>query len=167
MTTARGFFGQALAYAAFALLLGYFAASPAYTYRPVDRAEIKLSFSHGGQRKGGCRQLTPAEIAKLPPNMRSDRSCPRQRVPVVVEMDVAEMVSYRATLQPGGLSGDGPSRAYRRFDLPPGRHRVALRLRDSERAAGFDYERTITVDLQPRQNLVIDFRPEAGGFVVR
>lgn len=159
--------GQALAYVGFALLLGYFASAPAYTYRPADRAEIKLSFSHGGQRKGGCRPLTPAEIAKLPPNMRRTQACPRERVPLVVEMDVASKLTHREILYPSGLSGDGPSRAYRRFQLPPGEHQLALRLRDSERAEGFDYERSFAVALRPRQNLVIDFRAEAGGFVIR
>lgn len=167
MTGVFRYAGQALAYLGFALLLGYFASAPAYTYRPADRAEVKLSFSHGGQRKGGCRPLTPAEIAKLPPNMRRSQACPRERVPLVIEMDVGGQLAHREVLPPSGLSGDGPSRAYRRFQLPPGEHRVALRLRDSERRDGFDYESSFTVALRPRQNLVIDFRAEAGGFVIR
>jgi hypothetical protein len=161
------YLGQFAAYALFAALIGYFAQAPDYVYRPADGAEIKLSFSHGGQKKGGCRQLTAEEIAKLPPNMRRTQSCPRERVPVVIEMDVGGLVSYREVLPPSGLAGDGPSRAYRRFNLPPGRHRVALRLRDSERTVGFDYERVVEFDLRARQNFVVDFRPEAGGFVIR
>ena len=167
MNAAVRYLGQFAAYALFAALIGYFAQAPDYVYRPVDSAEIKLSFSHGGQKKGGCRQLTAEEIAKLPPNMRRTQSCPRERVPVVIEMDVAGWVSYREVLPPSGLSGDGPSRAYRRFSLPPGRHRVALRMRDSERTAGFDYERVVEFDLRAQQNFVVDFRPEAGGFVIR
>jgi hypothetical protein len=99
--------------------------------------------------------------------MRRKESCPRERVPVVIEMDVDRKPAHRESLRPSGLSGDGPSRIYRRFELPPGQHEVALRLRDSERATGFDYERSFTVDLSPRRNLVIDFRTEAGGFVIR
>lgn len=167
MNAVARYLGQGAAYAVFAGLIGYFAASPDYVYRAADRAEIKLSFSHGGQRKGGCRPLTAVEMAKLPPNMRRTQSCPRERVPVLLEMDVAGRLSYSESLGPTGLSGDGPSRAYRRFSLPPGSYRLALRLRDSERADGFDYERILDVELRPRQNLVVDFRPEAGGFVVR
>lgn len=167
MNAAPRYLGQAAIYALFAALIGYLASAPDYTYRTADRGEVKLSFSHGGQRKGGCRALTPQEIAKLPPNMRRTQECPRERVPVVVEMEIAGQVSYREVLRPSGLAGDGPSRVYRRFSLPPGAHRVALRLRDSERAAGFDYERSFDVALQPRQNVVVDFRPEAGGFILR
>lgn len=167
MNAAARYLGQAAAYALFAGLIGYFAVSPDYVYRAADRGEIKLSFSHGGQRKGGCRPLTAEEIAKLPPNMRRTQSCPRERVPVQVEMDIVGHLSYAETLRPAGLSGDGPSRAYRRFSLPPGSYRLNLRLRDSERADGFDYERILDVELRPRQNLVVDFRPEADGFVVR
>lgn len=167
MNAAARYLGQGAAYALFASLIGYFAASPDYVYRAADRAEIKLSFSHGGQRKGGCRTLIAEEIAKLPPNMRRTQSCPRERVPVLVEMDVAGRLSYAETLRPTGISGDGPSRAYRRFSVSPGLYRLSFRLRDSERADGFDYERILDVELRPRQNLVVDFRPEAGGFVVR
>lgn len=159
--------GQAVIYGGFAALIGYFAAMPSYTYTRADRGEIKLSFSHGGQKRGGCRQLTAEEIAKLPPNMRVARSCPRERLPVLVEMDVDGAPVYRATLPPSGLSSDGPSRAYRRFSLPPGQHRIALRLRDSERSEGFDFERLFDVGLLARQNLAVDFRAEAGGFVLR
>jgi hypothetical protein len=167
MIPALRYLGQAAAYALFAAFIGYFAAAPAYTYRPPDMAEIKLSFSHGGQRKGGCRPLSAEEIAKLPPNMRRTQACPRERVPVLVEMEADGRLLYRDLLPPSGLASDGPSRAYRRFALAPGAHRLELRLRDSERASGFDYQRIIDVELRPRQNLVVDFRPEAGGFVVR
>ncbi|MCC7045485.1 MAG: hypothetical protein IT562_02115 [Alphaproteobacteria bacterium] len=159
--------GQAVIYGAFGLLIGYFSASPSYTYTPADRGEVKLSFSHGGQKRGGCRQLSAEEIAKLPPNMRVARSCPRERVPLLVEMDVDGKTLYRAILPPSGLSGDGASRAYRRFGLAPGPHRLGLRLRDSDRAEGFDYERAFDVVIEPRQNIVVDFRTEAGGFVLR
>ena len=158
--------GQALVYAGFAALIGYFAAAPSYRYRADDLAEIKLSFSHGGQRRD-CRDLSAAEIAKLPPNMRVTRSCSRERLPVVVEVDLDDRPIYRALLPPSGLSRDGPSRAYQRFGVSTGRHRLTLKLRDSGRDAGFDYEKSVDVDLLGRQNLVVDFRTEAGGFVLR
>ncbi len=158
--------GQVLVYAGFAALIGYFAAAPDYRYRPDDRGEIKLSFSHGGQRRD-CRELSAAEIAKLPPNMRVTRTCSRERLPVQVEVDLDDKPIYRATLLPSGLSRDGPSRAYQRFGVSTGRHRLTLRLNDTGRGSGFDYEKTVEVDLRGRQNLVVDFRTEAGGFILR
>ncbi len=158
--------GQGVIYAGFAGLVGYFAAAPDYRYRPDDRAEIKLSFSHGGQRRD-CRELTAAEIAKMPPNMRVTRSCSRERLPVVLEVEIDDKPLYRAVLPPSGVSKDGPSRVYQRFGVPTGQHRLTLTLIDSGRSSGFDYARTIDVELKGRQNLVVDFRPESGGFVLR
>ena len=166
MTTFWRLAGQAIVYAGFAAMIGYFAASPSYSYRPEDQAEIKLSFSHGGQRRD-CRQLSSGEIAKLPPNMRVTRECSRERRPVLVEVEVDDVAAYRALLRPSGLSCDGPSRVYRRFVITQGQHRLVLRLRDGDRSDGFDYERVFDIDLRARQNLVIDFRAESGGFILR
>ena len=84
-----------------------------------------------------------------------------------VEVEVDDKPIYRALLPPSGLSHDGPSRAYQRFAIQTGQHRLTLKLSDSGRSTGFDYERTVDVDLRGRQNLVVDFRAEAGGFVLR
>jgi len=56
---------------------------------------------------------------------------------------------------------------YQRFVLPAGEYDVAIRMRDTQRANGFDHERKDRVALGRDQMLVIDFRPEAGGFVLR
>jgi len=40
--------GQVIAYALFAMVVGYFATQPAYTHLDPDQALIKLSFSHAG-----------------------------------------------------------------------------------------------------------------------
>jgi hypothetical protein len=44
---------------------------------------------------------------------------------------------------------------------------LATRLRDTDRAEGFDYERKIDIELVPGQSLALDFRAETGGFLVR
>ena len=107
------YLGQAVVYSAVALLLGYFSSAPAYAPVPPDQALIKLSFMHGAQRRGDCRRLSPEELAKLAPNMRKATECPRERLPVTVELELDDQLLYAATLPPTGLSGDGPSRAYR------------------------------------------------------
>ena len=40
----------------------------------------------------------------------------------------------------------------------------AIAPRDSARREGFDYTRSTDIELKPRQNFVVDFRAEAGGF---
>jgi len=159
--------GQALVYLLFAAFLGYFASAPRFTHFPPDQALIKLSLAHGAKRKGGCRRFTQAELQALAPNMRRPMDCPRQRLPVFIELAIDGETRYSASVPPTGLSGDGPSRIYQRFAVSPGKHAIAARLRDSDRSEGFDYQMTSEVELTARQSLAIDFRQEMGGFLFR
>lgn len=161
------YLGQVAVYAVLALVIGWFSDRPAYTHFPPGQALIKLALVHGGQPITPCRQLSREELAQLPPNMRRPQECPRERLPLLIEVLLDGEPLYRASLTPTGLAKDGPSRAYQRFAVPTGRHEITARLRDSHREAGFDYELTETVELAPAQNLAIDFRPETGGFILR
>jgi hypothetical protein len=134
---------------------------------PEGLAQIKMSLSHGAERRTECRRLSPEEIAKLPPSKRRPNTCARERIAIRVQLLTDGEVVYDEELVPTGLSSDGPARMYRKFLVPAGRHRLVARLRDSKRALGFDYESEHTVELAPWQNLAIDFRPEAGGFIFR
>ncbi|HUS54417.1 MAG TPA: hypothetical protein VMY41_10490 [Thermohalobaculum sp.] len=136
---------------------------PSYRAIPEGVGVVKLSFSHGGARN--CRQLTPTELAKLPPNMRRKEVCDRRRLPVYVEMDLDGHAVYRASLPSSGIAGDGPSRVYQRFQLPAGEHDITIRLRDTARAEGFDYATERRVALAPEQSFAIDFNLVAGGFI--
>ena len=159
--------GQALVYVLFAAFLGYFASAPRYTHFPPDQALIKLSLAHGAKHKGGCRRFTQAELQELAPNMRRPMDCPRQRLPVFIELAIDGETRYSASVPPTGLSGDGPSRIYQRFIVSPGKHAIVARLRDSDRSEGFDYQKTSEIELTARQSLAIDFRQEMGGFLFR
>jgi hypothetical protein len=158
--------GQAAVYAAIATVVGYFSDAPAYVHFPADKALIKFSLIHGGQRKG-CRERTPEELSQLAPNMRSPLVCIRQRFPVVVELELDGHDLYHALLPPTGLFSDGPSRAYVRFAVPPGPHRLEMKLQDSGRTEGWDYGQELDIDLKPLQNLTIDFIAQAGGFSIK
>ncbi|MGI9305491.1 MAG: hypothetical protein ACR2RB_22725 [Gammaproteobacteria bacterium] len=155
---------QAVAYAAFMAVVGYLSSAPRYSPISEDMALVRLSFSHAGARKGGCRRLSPEEIAALPANMRKPMDCPRARVPLLVELYVDGTLLYRESVRPSGLASDGPSTVYERFRIPAGQHTIRAQLRDSERDKGFDYERETSVVLQPRESFVVDFRAETGGF---
>ena len=155
---------QIALYAVFGTVVATFAVAPSYERVVPDHAVIKLSFSHAGERREPCRTLSPEELAALAANMRSGVDCPRERVPVVVELEIDGERVYQAALAPSGLAGDGPSSVYERFDVPVGPHRIRVRLRDTVRESGFDHEREVDVRLAARQSFVIDFRPELGGF---
>lgn len=159
--------GQALLYGLFALIIGYFSSSPLYRHLPADQALIKLSFSHEGKLVSACRQRSAEELAKLAPNMRAPMDCPRGRSPVGVEIDLDGTPVYRHLAQPSGLSKDGASTVYHRIPVRSGEHRLAIRLNDDARAAGFNYQREETVNLKPGKVLVIDFNREAGGITLQ
>ena len=166
MAKPLGYLGQGMIYLLLALGIGYFSDRPAYTHFPPDMALIKLSFAHGAQKEE-CRRRTPEELAKLPPNMRRPMACSRERLPVTVELLLDGAPLYQAVLPPTGLAGDGPSRAYQRFPVPPGRHELTTRRGVSDRTVGFDSERTAVVELAPAESRAIDFRAEMCGFVFR
>lgn len=140
---------------------------PVYRQIPKDSGIIMLTFVHGADRRAECRRLSPAEIAKLPPNMRRAFDCPRSRRPIYVELDIDGRNFYRAELPPTGIAGDGPSRVYQRFVLPAGEYDVAVRLRDTPRSEGFDYARRERISLAADQMFVIDFSSHGGKFIFR
>ena len=81
-------FGQALLYALFALIVGVFSQWPPYRHLDPGQALIKVSFSHTGKPVGDCVRRSVEELAKLPPQMRKAVDCPRERSPVSIEVDI-------------------------------------------------------------------------------
>ena len=159
-------FGQLIAYALFAALIGYFSIAPAYSPISADSAVVTLSFGHSGKRLVECRARSAEELAKLPPNMRAPMDCSRERSPVVVRFVVDGEVRYDRTLKASGFSSDGTSYVYAKNYLPAGPHTFTLYLNDDINHPGGVYERTTEYDLKPYQNLVIDFDPNSS-FIIR
>jgi len=159
--------GQVAIYALVALALGVLSDTPRWQAHPGEKAEIVLSFSHGGGRMG-CRTLSDAELADLAPNMRpkNRQVCPRERMPVAVLLKLDGETMVDTVLPPSGLTGDSPSRIYQRLSVAPGSYELLAMLRDTDRAEGYDYDFSQSVSLQPRQRVVLDFRQDLGGFVI-
>ncbi len=158
----RAWIGQGLLYALFAIVIGAFSHWPVYRHLPADAALIKLSMVVTGKPVGECREQTPEELAKLPPNMRAPKKCPRERSPVVVELDVDGRAVARTVAPPSGLKRDGSSAVYTRLELPAGERLLQVRMRDDARSTGFNYTLDKRVTLAPAQVLVIDFDAENG-----
>ena len=155
---------QGVLYAAFIALIGYFSVAPAYRHVDPELAIIKLVFSHAAERREPCRILTPEEIAQLAPNMRRPTECGRERLPLLVELEIDGQLVYQGEERPTGLWNDGPSTVYRKFQVAPGSHELVARLRDGRDTVGFDYEQAASVELAPGQNFVISFKATTGGF---
>jgi len=164
MPKIRYILGQSVAFVIFAVGLGYFSNSPSYTYHDPDMALIMVSFSHASERKEECRPYTKEETAALAPNMRRPMDCPRERVPVHVEIIMDDNTLLSKSYNPTGLVKDGSASIYESIPVKPGQHQLIAKLRDSHREEGFDYESSISFNLKPKELFVIDFRKELGGF---
>jgi hypothetical protein len=147
-------------------LIGYFSVSPRYATLAPDEALVRLSFIHAAERKEACRERTPEELAKLPPNMRAALDCPRERASLLVELEIDGEIALRREVPPAGVQRDGNATVYHRLPVPAGRHRIVARLRDRP-GEGFNYVREQTLELAPGAALLIDFSREKGGFVFR
>lgn len=147
-------------------LIGYFSVSPNFTVVPEGAALLRLSIVHAAERKEPCRERTPEELAKLAPNMRAPLDCPRERSPLLVELELDGALVYRREVQPAGLKKDGAAAVYYRMNVPAGKHRIVARLKDRPGEA-FNYVRDATLELSPGASVVIDFAAPQGGFLIR
>lgn len=167
MRSALRYMIQAAAYAAFAFIVGYLSFWPRYDYASPEMATVKLSLSHATERVAPCVQLTPQQIAELAPNMRRSQTCERQRVPLLLQLDVDGELAFELQAAPTGIWEDGNATVYERFELLPGAHTITVRMRDSARADTWDYTHTEDIDLEAGRYLTITFRAEHGGFRIR
>ncbi|MFN3076957.1 MAG: hypothetical protein ABT940_08790 [Alphaproteobacteria bacterium] len=159
------YLGQAAAYGAFAVTIGYFSSHPQYRTLPDNTGELKLSLSHPGQRKVPCKQRSEQELARLAPNMRTAMACERARWPVSVTLTVDGQPVFRQTVAPAGFASDGVSSFYKVVFLPAGQYRLVAELNDNGgSAAGDHFEQNIR--LGSAQVLVVGFREEPRGFFV-
>ena len=155
---------QAVLYAAFVAFIGYFSDSPTYEHLAPGDALLKVSLTHAGARKQACRERTPEELAKLAPNMRAQSVCPRERVPITVEVTLDGAPLFSVVAPRSGLAKDGAATVYRRVPIAAGSHRIGARLADDP-SGTFTFTKDATIDLAPGRVVVIDFDPAKGGFV--
>ncbi len=141
---------------------GAYASWPTWQVLGSGQAVISLSLRHAARTQVECAPLTAAEMMTLKPNMRRRVDCPRERWPVYVELLRDGKLLYRGEHAPAGLWNDGPSTVLERIIVPQGPQTLTVRLRDSGRSAGFDFEEHIRADLAATQNFVIEFRAGEG-----
>jgi hypothetical protein len=155
------------AYAVFAISVGYLSLWPRYQYASPNRAVVKVSVSHATKHIKPCVLLTPQQIAELPPNMRRKESCERKRLPLNMEVEIDGDIMLRVQADPSGLWGDGLASVYERFEVEPGIHLVTTRLRDTDRADGWDYSRTEEHMFHQGRYFTVTFKAETGGLIYR
>lgn len=158
--------GQAILYFLFGAFVVYFSTEPPYRHLDADDGLLRLSFRHPGKIVADCRKRTPEELEKLPPQLRTEMDCARERSPVKVRVDLDGRTLLDRVYEPAGLRHDGASSGYFRMPIPIGEHTLDVQFNDDVRVEGFNYERRHTVDVKPGQVVLIDF-VEDKGVVIR
>jgi len=158
---------QGVLYALFAAAIGVFSVWPAYRHLEPDQALLRLSFKHPGKFVTECRERTPEELAKIPPQLRAQLDCPRERSPVRVRVELDGRTLYDESFAPAGLRRDGAASGYRRLAIPAGEHHLRVQVNDDARTQASTFEGERKVTLVPGQVVLIDVIPEQGGVVIR
>lgn len=159
--------GQGILYALFAVFVGYFSSSPVYHHLGPDEGLLRLSFRHPGEFVTDCRSRSSEELAKLPPQLRAQMDCPRERSPVRVRVELDGKMLYDEVFPPAGLRRDGAASGYRRLEIPAGEHALRVQFNDDIRVKGFNYEGDRKLNVVPGQVVLIDFNADQGGVVIR
>jgi len=157
---------QAGFYVPLMLLIGYFSSAPVFVHLPAGEALLRLSIAHAGERRQACRDRSQEELAKLPPNMRAAQDCPRERAPLLVELEIDGELRYRTEALPAGMQRDGLATLYHRLPIAAGTHRIVVRMRDRPQGE-FNYVRDETLDLAGGDSVLIDFNASRGGLEFR
>ncbi|GMV00428.1 MAG: hypothetical protein KJZ98_12460 [Burkholderiaceae bacterium] len=158
---------QAVLYLLFAAFIGYFSTAPAYQHLAPDEGLLRLSFRHPGEFVTDCRARTPEELAKLPPQLRAQMECPRERSAVHVRVELDGRMLYDETFPPAGLRRDGAASGYHRLPIPAGEHLLRVQFNDNVRVKGFNHQGERRMTVAPGQVVLIDFIPDQGGVVIR
>jgi len=157
---------QAAFYVPLMLLIGYFSSAPVFVHLPPGEALLRLSIAHAAERKQACRERSQEELAKLAPNMRAAEDCPRERFPLLVELEIDGRLHYRTEAMPAGIRRDGLATLYHRLPIAAGTHRIVVRMRDRPQGE-FNYVREETLNLAGGDSVLIDFNASRGGLEFR
>ena len=157
---------QAFNYTIFMALIWYFATSPSVRVIEDDEAMITVAFAHAGETRAECRKLSQEELMKLPPNMRKPEDCPRERSPIIIEAMLDGKTIYSKTMMPPGIFNDGSVNIFYSSKVPAGKHKFEIKMDDSVRKQGFNYQLMQDINIKPAQILLVEFEP-LKGFVIK
>jgi hypothetical protein len=157
---------QAFNYSVFMALIWYFATEPSIRILADDESMITIAFAHAGELREPCRKLSNEELQALAPNMRKPEECPRERSPVLIEVQVDGQRLYAGTFDPPGLFRDGSIDVYYRGKIPAGEHHIEVYMDDSVRKQGFNHSIEKNISIDPAHILLIEF-DSVKGFSIR
>lgn len=96
-------------------------------FRQGDEARIRFAWKMTGATAEACRELSDAELEKLPPHMRNPKACIGHIASYDFQVTVDGEVVIVDTVRPPGARGDRPITVLRELALAPGGHEVGVR----------------------------------------
>lgn len=157
---------QAVNYSVFMALIWYFSNAPSVRQLEDDEAVMTIAFSHVGEFKEPCRKRTTEELMALPPNMRAPMDCVRERSPIIIEALLDNVLIYSHTAEAPGFFKDSGVDIYHMTKVSAGNHHLQIKMDDSVRKNGFEYDFEQDVTISPAQILLVDFIKDQG-FIVK
>ena len=91
---------------------------------------------------------------------------PRERSPLLVELEIDGELRFRSEALPAGTRRDGLATLYHRLPIAAGMHRIVVRMRDRPQGE-FNHVREETLDLAGGDSVLIDFNASRGGLEFR
>jgi hypothetical protein len=107
--------------------MAYASAMPV-AYHTQETARLRLSWSARPERIEVCRQLSEAEQAERGEHMRQRVECDGTFATYALTVEVDGLTIGEAVLRGAGLRNDRPIYLLRDFPVPPGEHRVQVRV---------------------------------------
>lgn len=158
--------GQGIAFLLFIAFLGILSDYPTYSHTTEDQSTLKLTLNHAGKLIEECRKRSEEELSEMPPNMRTQMDCPRERSSILLEVRLDGQEIYRETLLPFGFNRDGEASTYSRFTLSSGEYRLEVKMKDDANSEDFNYYFDQRIRLVPSEVKVIRFNTLLDKFVI-
>ena len=156
---------QAINYAAFMSVVWYFSAAPAVQVLPEDHSILTIAFSHAGELKEPCRDLSPKELEALAKNMQVATDCPRARSPITIRASLDDRNLFDRTLDPPGLFDDGGVDVFHSLAVRAGRHVLRVHMSDSVQNPEFRHRFDQEVDFDPGRAVLLRFDTQKGFYI--
>ncbi len=149
----------------FAFLISFLATGTLYPFYGKNDSLLKFTLKYSSRPKGDCKELTEKETETKLKHMQKTQSpftsmrldCARERAATNIEMMLDNKKVLSMTYHPTGLKNDGPTFVYEEMHVEPGRHKIEIKMGDSEKPGSFDYTFKKDVEFKAGEIVVIDF----------
>lgn len=136
-----------------------------YTFFKESDSLLVFSFKHSGRPSKIKKALSGAEIEKLLKHMRPRTEVVLKRFPVYAEIYMDGKMVMAQAFKPAGLWQNGSSFAFEKIIVVPGRHKMIIKLSESNNPGKFDYIYEDIIDFEPGKAIAFDFDEKEKRFV--